>query len=459
MTFLCTTFMNMLASFSTWLKGTTDGRVLGLFRIVFGLFMTYYCLYYHNAQFIKQGLLAPVMHFKYDGFEWLGLLPEPAMQGLLFAMGVAALLITIGVGMRYAALFYMLGLSYFTFVEKAYFNNHIYMFILLCFLFSFTDADRFLSLRGNGGYGKLIPRWQIFLLQLQVCLVYFYGGLAKLAPDWLLHQEPMRTMVSKYMGYNSEVAAYFLTYVGLLIDLAAPVLLFYKPLRKWAVLGFGFFHLSNSQLFNDIGIFPFVMLSALILYFETHEIPFLRDLNTESAPKRPTGKPGKSGVKPVEQPVLRATAPASWVTGVLIVYWVWQFLFPFRGFFLPNPLDYSTIGNRFSWRMKIDTRGFEETAYYVSFPDKQGEKQIKIDSYLNPMQIRLLAMDPRAAADFAHYLREDAIRRGAPVPIIKARIKFSYNGRPPGYFVDPERDLSTATYSAFKKIDWLLPLQ
>lgn len=456
--------MNLLASFKNWLNGTTDGRVLGLFRIVFGLFMTYYCLYYHQAQFIKQGLMAPAMHFKYEGFEWVGLLPEPAMRGILFAMGIAALLMTIGIWMKPATLFYAIGLSYFTLAEKAYYNNHIYLFILLCVLLAFTDADRFFSARGNRNYGPVIPRWQIFLLQLQVCMVYFYGGLAKLSPDWLFRQEPMRTMVTKYMGYDSVAAAYFLNYAGLLIDLGAPLLLFYKPLRKWGVAAYMFFNLSNSQLFDDIGIFPFVMLTALLLYFETHELPWLRNFTGSAGffqEPAPNGKRAKKSTQPsVSALVPTGPAPlAPWLKWTLLAYWTFQCFFPFRGFFLPNPMDYTTIGNRFSWRMKIDTRTPEEVAYFVRLAKTGEERQLKIETYLNPMQIKLLTMDPRAAADFAHYLRDKGEKVSGVPPKIRAQIKFAYNGRPAQYFVDSQIDLSTVQHTPYQKLDWVLPLK
>jgi vitamin K-dependent gamma-carboxylase len=228
--------------------------------------MTYYGIYYVQIQFIKQGLLAPTMQFKYDGLGWIGLFPEPVLQGILALIFVAGVLITIGYRMRPAAMFYAISLAYFFLVEKAYYNNHIYLFILLCLLLSFTNADRFLSIKGNKGHESVIPRWQVFILQFQIAIVYFYGGLAKLDPDWLFRQEPMRTLVTTYLDRNNEILVLFLTYGGLLLDLAAPFVLFYKPLRKWGLIPLILFHATNTQLFNDIGIFPYVMLGSLILF-------------------------------------------------------------------------------------------------------------------------------------------------------------------------------------------------
>lgn len=453
---------NLISKLGNWLTSTTDGRILGLFRIAFGLFMTYYCLYYHQVRFIKEGLLAPITLFKYDGFGWVGLFPEPVLQGILLCMGIAGLLITIGYWMKPAAVCYGVALSYFTLLEKAYYNNHIYLFILFCFLLACTHADRFLSLRGNGGIGPKIPRWQPFLLQFQIAIVYFYGGLAKLAPDWLLHQQPARTMITKYMGYDSEWMVYVINYGGLVLDLTAPFILLYKPFRKWGIIPLIVFHIANSRIFNDIGIFPYVMLASFILFFEAEELPWWRKQHTENspAPKQSKGqRTTKDHTKNVETPaVVASPSPSPALKWGLITYFIFQLLFPFRGFFLPNALDYTTIGNRFSWRMKIDTRDPEEVSWFARRAETGEERQIKVETYLNPMQIQLLMMDPRAAVDFAHKLRDIAVKGGAPAPAIKAKIKIRYNGRPPQYFIDPETDLAATSYSAFNKLDWVLPL-
>ena len=449
--------------FTHWLQSGTDGRVLGLFRIIFGAFMTYYAVYYHNVRYIKDGLLAPLTLFKYDGFEWVGLLPEPVLQGLLLGMGMGGLCILLGLWMRFATICYVLILSYFTLLEKAYYNNHIYLFILLLFLLTFTHADRFLSVKGNRGFGRMVPRWQLFILQAQVAIVYFYGGLAKLAPDWLSRQEPMRTMVKDYMHTDSEALVHFLNYGGLLIDLAAPLILFYRPIRIWGMIPLALFHITNTQLFNDIGIFPYVMLTSLVLYFDSEELPWWRKRVQKGDPEKSGHlKRTKKSASPVAEAsdaaeVLRGRATPL-VAGVLMAYFVFQLLFPFRGFFLPNPLDYTTIGNRFSWRMKIDTRDPTEVAVFVKRTDNGEEKQVKIENYLNPMQIRLLYIDPRAVMAFAHKLKQVGREKGNTELEVRAKIKLKYNGRPEQYFVAPDRELTTVQYSAFQKLDWLVPL-
>jgi vitamin K-dependent gamma-carboxylase len=441
------TKLKTVASFRHWLAAPVEGHVLGLFRLVFGLFMVYHCFYYHKVEFINKGLLAPQIHFGYEGFSWLPMFPAPVLQIILLSMAVGALMMALGWGMRIGAVVHGLGLAYFLLLEKAYYNNHIYMFVLVSFLLALTDADRFFSLRGNKGFGQHVPRWQVFIFQLQILIVYVYGGIAKLTPDWMFRQEPVRTLVFEYVPDSHWMASllknnfsvYLLTYGGFVIDFFAPLFLLIKPLRRKTFVFFVLFHLANSQIFKDISIFPFVMLAGLVVYFETEEIPWLRG-------RVPSYK-SEQGLKQAG-PVLR------WGLGL---YVVWQLLFPFRGYFLPNPMDYTTIGNRFSWHMKVDTRRPVDFIFTVGDPASGIEKQVDIFRFVNDRQILHMAHDPRSVAVFAGMLKDVALRAGAPQDIwVKARINIVYNGRPAAPFVDPQADLTAVDVNPFHTLSWVV---
>lgn len=447
-------------TFRPWLNEPVDGRVIGLFRLIFGLFMVYDTIFYIRIRFIPEGLLQPKLLFKFDGFGWVGLLPEPVMYVILAIMGLSAALIAAGVLFRWACWVFSLCLTYFFLQEVSYYNNHIYLFILLPLLLSATDADRFFSLRSNNRPFDAVPRWQQVVLQAQIVIVYFFAGIVKFKADWLVHKEPMTMMIHQFPDakwiaplIKHEFVIDLFTYGGFLMDLLTPILLWYKPIRNWAWIPFALFHLTNSQVFDDIGIFPFVMLAALILFFDADEIPFLRKRRRSEAAK-PGGKRQAAAV--ASPPLLPVTRPLT--RQVLIAYFAFQLIFPFRGFFLPNPMDYTNIGNRFSWRVKSDMRKIEEIKFTIQSPQGADIYAVDLGPFLNPMQIRTLTTDPRAVAALARFLREEAVRRGLPGVLVKARIRFSYNGRPVQFFVDPEVDLASAPYSPFRKLDWVAPL-
>lgn len=449
--------MTIPEKFKRWLSEPVDGHVLGLFRVVFGLFMVYNTWSYYRLGLVGNGLLAPKILFKFEGFGWVNPLPAPVMLAIMMLMGVSAALIAAGVLFRWACWAFALSLAFFLFQEKSYFNNHIYLFVLLGVLLSFTNADHFLSLRNREGRYSAVPRWQQFVLEAQVMIVYFYGGITKINTDWLINREPITSLANQFSPdswlaplFKSDFMIYTLTYGGFLLDFLSPLLLWYRPVRRWALPFFIGFHLSNSRIFNDIGIFPFLMLSALILYFDTEEIPWLRNLVRPSA----TGNKKK---KEQVLPSIPVTSPA--IRNTLIVYFAFQLLFPFKGHFLPNPMDWTGIGKNFSWRMKVDTRSIEDFRFTVTNPATGQVSPVKVQSFVNEMQILNMACDARSVAAFARFLKEEVARQGLMQnAVVKARIMVRYNGRPPQLFVDPDIDLATVSASPFEKLTWVLPL-
>ncbi len=445
--------MDNIQKFKLWLSAPIGGQVLGIFRIAFGLFMAFEAWVYYRMGLIENGLLAPKILFKFDGLGWIPTLPKPAMLAILALMGIGGLLIALGIFFRWACWIFSLSLAFIFFQEKSYYNNHIYLFILLGVLLSFTHADRFYTLNKKSPLAA-VPRWQQFMLQLQFMIVYFYGGIAKIKTDWLFHQEPVTSLVKSFPPgslfasvFQTDLSIYILTYCGFLIDILAPVLLWYKPVRRWALIPFAVFHLTNSQIFDDIGIFPFVMLTALILYFEPDEIPWLRKKNPG------TGGTKKSGKEAAPVPVIPV-----WVKNVLLGYFAFQLLFPFRGFFLPNPMDWTYVGRNFSWRMKADTRPIEQLEFSVQNPVTGQILPVNVRSYINEMQVLNISYDARSALAFARLLRQEAARMGIPNAIVKARILVRYNGRPPQLFLDPNVDLASLEYSPFRRFEWVIPL-
>ena len=148
----------------------------------------------------------------------------------------------------------------------------------------------------------------------------------------------------------------------------------------------------------------------------------------------------------------------AWVRNFLVAWFVFQLLFPFRGFFLPNPMDWTGVAKNFSWRMKVDTRLPEEMSFFVENPANKQVLPVNIRTFINEMQLINLTIDARSVAAFARFLREEVARQGVPNAIVRARIRLRYNGRPAQFFVDPEVDLASVEYSPFKKLDWVVPL-
>ncbi len=443
--------MAYINRFKSWLSEPINGFVIGLFRVFYGLFMAYEIANYLFTGMVNAFFVSPKLNFPYEGLEWLKPLPAPILTGILYIMLACAFLIMFGVIMKWAARLFAVCYLYIFLLDKCLYNNHIYLFILLAILLSFTNADQFLSLRKRKLPGITIPRWQQFILAAQVMCVYFFASLVKMRSDWWALKQPVISIAESIPAdhflasfYKSELGINTMVYLGFGLDFFAPLLLWYKPLRKWAIIPFALFHFSNSRIFGDIGIFPFIMMAALILYFEMEEIPLLR--------------------KWFPKLTLKNTALATPVIGkitltFLIAYFTFQLLFPLRGLFLPNDLDYTTIGNRFSWRVKADSRVPSEFTFILKDPDSGKEGEINYRTMINNVQIQAMLYDPRMIRSFALWIQQQGIKNGLPNAQVYAKIKFSFNGRPPQYFVNPEVDMVRVSYSPFKTLNWVLPIE
>lgn len=440
--------MNWTNRAKDYLTAPISGHILGLFRLIFGCFMVYEMLDYVQIDLVANAFVLPKIHLSYIDFiqppaPWL-------LYLMLYTMLTCAVLILMGVLFRPACFVFATFYGFFLLLDKGIFNNHLYLFILLSFVLGFTHADHFFSVRNLFGKAKmsalLVPRWEIFILQLHFAIVYFYGGLAKLNPDWLFRFQPVKYMLEVYPNdgmlafwLKNDFQACFLSYGGLVFDLAIPFLLWYKRTRWWSLVPLVFFHVSNALTFQDIGIFPFIMIFATLLFFEPSELPFLRNMQLHD--QNPT--------------VL--TSP-KWVSRLMMVYVIIQLLFPFRGLFLPNPVNWTMIANRFSWRMKSQSRLVDEFAFTIQDGTSGQKLPVEINKFLNPMQINAAAHDVVAVATIAKALAKEGRVQGMADPIVNANIRVRWNGYDAANTVDPSVDLSKVEVSAFKKLNWVMPV-
>jgi vitamin K-dependent gamma-carboxylase len=434
-------YQRMLERIKAYLSQPTDGRVLGLFRIVFGLFMCYEMVDYIQIDLVRNMFVLPLVNFRYDGFGWLPELPEAGLNAVVYTLLGCALLITLGLLFRWACRLFALGYLYIFLLDKSLYNNHIYLFILVALLLSMTHADDFWSLKRRKK-ATAVLRWEPFILQAQFAIVYFYAAIIKFKYDWLFRQQPTRAIAEGVAADSwiapfakNEAFIYFVTYGGVLIDLLSPILLWYKPVRRVGVPLLAAFHLTNSRLFNDIGIFPFVMLAGLVLFFEANELPYLKRTET-----------------------LGTNAPrwSQWARNFLLGYFVFQLLFPLRGFVLPNDMDWTTIGNRFAWRVKADNRKVSEMKFEILGHNPGEVAPVNVATFVNTHQVQHMMTDPRSIKDLAACIARSAEAQGYTVARVRASIQVSYNGKPPQYFIKPEANLLEVRYAPLKKLDWVM---
>ena len=442
---------------------------LALFRIGFGIFMLLELLHFSNVGFVENYIGHVSFNFKYD-ILYAPTPPIIVIRGLFLVAFLSAILIILGKWLKWASLAFFLSFSYIFLLEKSIYNNHLYLFCLLAFLLITSNADQALSLRKEKT--GTVFRWNLLAFQLMVIAVYFFGGIAKLNPDWIVLQEPATTLL-KSKGITGDFFVLLIIYGGLFFDLTIGALLLIKKTRKMAFLAVVFFNISNAWIFDDINIFPYIMLFSLVLFVEPERIKSFFEAR-KSIPKeakvgpkkRKEKKKGKSKKAiskaiPKEAAILQLQqTPSSRIAfKVICLFFIIQLIMPFRHFFIPGNVDWTGDAQRFSWRMKIYTKKIQEFKFAAFDLDKKIIHPIEMKAYLLADQINQMATDPSMVLQFAHYLGEYSKEKLKNENLeIKVKLKLGMNGREPIYLVSDTTDLLGIEKRLFKNHEWVVPL-
>ena len=426
---------------------------LVFFRIAFGLLMVWEVYRYFANGWIAQHWLEPRFLFKYYAFSWVHPWPGHWLYIHWAALGLFALFIAAGFLYRISAALFFLSYTYFFLLDEAWYVNHTYLICLFSFLLIFIPANRAVSvdawLRPRLRSGTT-PTWTLWLLRGQMGMVYFYGGVAKIASDWL-HGEPMRTRMAHNTDFpllgrffRDEWAVYAVSYGGLLLDLLIVPFLLWRRTRIGAFCVAVGFHLINAHAFV-IGIFPWLAICATTLFF------------SPDWPRRMIGL-----VRRLSEPALthdeRTPSPSRQlvVLSLAAVYLLIQLFVPLRYLLWPGGIEWTLIDHRFSWRMMLVNRK-ARSYFYVTDPNNGRTQQVRPEQFLNWRQTAMLAYQPDLPLQFAHYLASVTPRTG-PKPLkVEARIFVSINGRKPELFLDPNADLA-AELRPLGRPRWLLPV-
>lgn len=417
---------------------------LVVLRILSGLFFLVEVGRYFYADWINSYWMQPEYLFKYQGFEYLDVLPGNGMYYLFAILAIASLGICFGFLYRLSSIVFFLGFSYSFLLDKSLYLNHFYMDILLAFLLCIVPANRRFAIdcylfknRSN-----VMPAWSLKIFQWQVGLVYFFGGIAKLNPDWLAG-EPMRLYLTariqnptvlKYISHDTM--GWITSYGGLAIDLFAFPALLYKKTRIPACLVLLSFHLINQRIFH-IGLFPFVMSALLLIYFPSHLFEGIIPRVKESMKSQ-----------------YRISKSA--IFTFLGLYMTVQILVPLRHFLYAGPAIWNEEGLRFAWHMKL--RGKTGLASFtVQYPDGHTEAINPSEELLNYQHFHM-SYQPDMILAYAHHIRDKKHKEGHKDIKIYVAAACALNGREIQTFIDPNTDLAKEEYS-WKAYPWILPLK
>ncbi|HSQ01545.1 MAG TPA: HTTM domain-containing protein [Candidatus Dormibacteraeota bacterium] len=415
-----------------------DGASMAVFRIALGFVIAWDVIRYWQFGWIDEYYIRPKYHFGYLYLEWVRPLPGDWMYAHFAVMGVAAVLVGLGLLYRPAIVVVWFLYTWKFLIEKSVYMNHYYLIGLLCFLFIFIPAHHTWSLdrRRHPEWPQTVPRWTVYLLRFQLFIVYFYGAIAKLNPDWL-RGEPMLSAITARVPGVPEIAthfppallAYAIAYGGILNDALVPILLSMRRTRVFGFLCAVAFHALN-EVFLSIGVFSYLMSVADTIFFDP------------DWPRRLAARWGR----PLPAPPATSATPASprpahrLVLVALAGYVVLQLLVPLRHFLYPGYVSWTEEGHRFSWHMKL--RGKQSRMMILAtLPTTDTTFQLDPREDLTERQLRKVFTFPDMLLQYVHFKRDELRAIGAD-PVIHVTWMCSLNGQPERQLVDPTVDLA-----------------
>ncbi len=449
---------------SLWLNNLTIKKVhiapLVIFRIIFGSMMAFSTLRFILKGWVEDLYITPTYYFTYYGFDWVKPFDGPTMHLLFWVMFICAILIMMGLFYRINIVLFFLIFTYIELIDKTNYLNHYYFVSIISLILIFLPSHRSFSLDCFFGICKkktFTKSWTINAIKLQIGIVYFFAGIAKLNYNWLFEAQPLINWLKHQSDFPiignlllHDVTAYLFSWFGAIFDLSIFFILINNRIRIYGYIVVVIFHIMTIMMF-PIGVFPLVMIGSTLIFFSEnfHKIIiqiickclFIKsyDINNDTYKGYNSFKIFFYG------------------------FFILQFLIPFRYLLYPGNLFWTEQGYRFSWRvMLIEKAGYAQ--FYVHEPKQNRKMLIDNRNYLTPQQEKMMATQPDMILQYAHFLSEEfsdsliVEPNGEKIqlnkPKITADVVVSLFNEGSKVFIDPTIDLSKEK-RGFKHKHWI----
>ena len=417
------------------------------FRIAFGLLGVAAVVRFAANGWIDELYIEPAYHFSYYGFGWVKPWPAWGMYLHFALLGLASLGVALGYRYRLSITAFFLLFTYVELIDKATYLNHYYFISLISLIMIFLPLNRAMSLDSRRApptdAQPAIPLAAVWMLRAQIGMVYAFAGLAKVNPDWLFNAQPLRIWLfnstdAPLLGWLAREPwlPYAMSWTGALFDLTIVGWLLFRRTRPVAFAVLVTFHVLTGLLFPTIGVFPWVMIGAALIFFDpdwpSRVLRRLRGLPDV------TPRAAAAASRDDEQPI---TWPARAALVLAAVFLVVQVLAPLRHLAYPGNVRWNEEGYRFSWRVLV-TEKTGLVKFRVSGDDLDGERLVYPEEYLTPVQVERMAYQPDMILATAHIIRDDFASRGHEGVEVRADALVAYNGRAAAPLIDPTVDLA-----------------
>ncbi|WP_316812213.1 HTTM domain-containing protein [Pedobacter heparinus] len=436
-----------------WIQLPTSIAPLVTFRVLFGIMMLLSTIRFSIKGWITTQYVDPVFHFTFMGFDWIRPLGSIGMHLVFLSIAVSSLFIALGFCYRFAIVIFFLLFTYVELIDVTYYLNHYYFISVVSFLMIWLPAGRFFSLdvKFNPALRVTeVPRWAVGSIRLQLGLVYFFAGLAKLNSDWLLAAQPMKIwlptkshlpLIGSLM--YEEWMAYFFSWFGAVYDLFIVLFLLIRRTRFIGYLVVLIFHIATAIFFPAIGMFPYIMMVCTLVFFSgDFHLKLIRFFNHPISGVE--NKP--ASFKPVYQ------HRRLWMFGLFFLI---QLILPIRYLAYPGPLFWTEEGYRFSWRVMLMEK-VGTTIFSIRDSQTGNSYEVNNSEFLTTQQEKMMSTQPDLILKYAHYLADVYVRRGIKEPQVYGEVYVTLNGRRSAPFIDSKVNLADQQLS-FKHYKWILP--
>lgn len=461
-----------------------DGAWLAGFRIALGTLVAVSMQRFLQYGWVDRVLVDPRFRFKYWGFEWVEPLSRSNMHLLFWVLFALAVAMLVGLATRLVTPLLALGITYIQLLDVTIYLNHYYFIALMLWLMSLAPAGRLWSVDAwlrarfrrkdatvDAAARSTVAAIWLYLFRAQVGIVYTFAGLAKAQSDWLLHGQPLRI----WLGANThlpvlgplftlDAVPLIMSWCGFLFDLTIAWWLSFRKTRPYAYAVVIFFHVMTKLLFN-IGMFPFIMVCAALVFFSPSWPRSLLGGIARAArwvlrlPTRATQgaasllSPPDLGASALAVPRLRRWHALG--AALAALHCVVQVVLPLRYLAYGGNVLWHEQGMRFSWRVMVRVKG-GETTFVARNRETGREWHVSPGEYLTPLQEEEMSGQPDLILQLAHHIQRDLERRGLGPVEVRAESRVSLNGRRAVALIDPKVDLTTV-HDGLARASWVLP--
>ena len=432
-----------------------DNAGATFFRIGFGGLMAGWAWNYLASGRVTRLYVDPVFNFTYYGFDWVAPLPGNGMYVHFVAIMLLSLMIAAGFLYRFASCAFAIAMIYVFLLDRTNYQNHYYLICLFGCLLPLLPLNRNVSIdawRNPAILTQTTPAWVYWAIRFHVGVPYFFGGIAKLTPDWLLGQ-PMGLFLSTKTSIpvigslvSLPSAGLAMSWMGLLFDLLIVPALLWRKTRVAAYLLCLAFHLMNAVLFK-IHVFPWFMIVATTIFFDP---AWPRRLLT-------MGQAAKASLAADSSATDRCQRPAKWIVLVVSAYVLFHFLWPLRSRLYGNEPSWDERGHLFSWRMMLRAKEVG-LGYAIVDPETGRVANVDHKQFIDAEQSEKFGRDPELILLMAHFIANRFESEMGRRPQVYAFVLASLNGRKAQLMIDPNVDLAAQPRGQLGQRDWVMPL-